>query len=37
MIGYLRDQLQRATTSAVRHGACLGLGLAAMGTHDEDV
>lgn len=25
----------KATTSAARHGACLGLGLAAMGTHDE--
>ncbi|VDK61262.1 unnamed protein product [Onchocerca ochengi] len=35
VISYLRDQLMKATTSAARHGACLGLGLAAMGTHDE--
>ncbi|MCP9263001.1 26S proteasome non-ATPase regulatory subunit 1 [Dirofilaria immitis] len=35
VISYLRDQLLKATTSAARHGACLGLGLAAMGTHDE--
>lgn len=35
VIAYLRDQLLKATTSAARHGACLGLGLAAMGTHDE--
>ncbi|VDM38898.1 unnamed protein product [Toxocara canis] len=35
VISYLRDQLHKATTSAIRHGACLGLGLAAMGTHDE--
>ncbi|VDN00722.1 unnamed protein product [Thelazia callipaeda] len=35
VIAYLRDQLSKATTSAVRHGICLGLGLAAMGTHDE--
>lgn len=37
VVKYLRDQLQRATTSAVRHGACLGLGLAAMGTFEEEV
>ncbi|KHN82446.1 26S proteasome non-ATPase regulatory subunit 1 [Toxocara canis] len=37
VISYLRDQLHKATTSAIRHGACLGLGLAAMGTHDEQV
>ncbi|KAM3728461.1 26S proteasome non-ATPase regulatory subunit [Dirofilaria immitis] len=37
VISYLRDQLLKATTSAARHGACLGLGLAAMGTHDEQV
>ncbi|KAL3990240.1 Proteasome/cyclosome repeat family protein [Acanthocheilonema viteae] len=37
VIAYLRDQLLKATTSAARHGACLGLGLAAMGTHDEQV
>ncbi|KAH7720162.1 Proteasome/cyclosome repeat family protein [Aphelenchoides avenae] len=37
VINYLKEQLAKATTSAVRHGACLGLGLAALGTHDESV
>lgn len=37
VITYLRDQLQNARTSAARHGACLGLGLAAMGTQDDEV
>ncbi|CAJ0948679.1 unnamed protein product, partial [Mesorhabditis belari] len=37
VIKYLRDQLQNAQASPVRHGACLGLGLAAMGTRDQDV
>jgi 26S proteasome regulatory subunit N2 len=32
-INYLRDQLN-SPSNAVKHGACLGLGLAAMGTHD---
>ncbi|KAI6205171.1 26S proteasome non-ATPase regulatory subunit 1 [Aphelenchoides besseyi] len=36
-VTYLRDQLTKANTAAVRHGACLGLGLAALGTHDEGV
>lgn len=36
-IEYLQKQLASATTSAVRHGACLGLGIAAMGTHNEQV
>uniref|UniRef100_A0A158P7U3 26S proteasome non-ATPase regulatory subunit 1 n=1 Tax=Angiostrongylus cantonensis TaxID=6313 RepID=A0A158P7U3_ANGCA len=36
-IKYLREQLSAAQTSAVRHGACLGLGLAAMGTQNQDV
>ncbi|KHJ75700.1 Proteasome/cyclosome repeat protein, partial [Oesophagostomum dentatum] len=36
-IKYLREQLAAAQTSAVRHGACLGLGLAAMGTQNQDV
>ncbi|KAL3108381.1 hypothetical protein niasHT_015303 [Heterodera trifolii] len=36
-IDYLSDQLSRASTSAVRHGACLGLGLAALGTRNERV
>lgn len=35
VINYLREQLSKATTSAVRHGACLGLGLAALATHDQ--
>lgn len=29
--------MSKATTSAVRHGACLGLGLAALGTRNKDV
>ncbi|KAE9550228.1 hypothetical protein FO519_006548, partial [Halicephalobus sp. NKZ332] len=37
VIDYLQKQLSNATTSAVRHGACLGLGIAAMGTHNEAV
>ncbi|CAJ0574039.1 unnamed protein product, partial [Mesorhabditis spiculigera] len=37
VIKYLRDQLQNAQVSPVRHGACLGLGLAAMGTRDQEV
>lgn len=32
MISYLKDQLAKASSAAVKHGACLGLGLAAMGT-----
>ncbi|KAK6024168.1 Proteasome/cyclosome repeat protein [Ostertagia ostertagi] len=36
-VKYLREQLSAAQTSAVRHGACLGLGLAAMGTQNQDV
>lgn len=36
-VGYLRDQLTKAPTVAVRHGACLGLGLAALATHDESI
>ncbi|GMR32150.1 hypothetical protein PMAYCL1PPCAC_02345, partial [Pristionchus mayeri] len=34
---YLRDQLSSAQTAAVRHGACLGLGLATMASHDDEV
>ncbi|KAF8387558.1 rpn-2 [Pristionchus pacificus] len=34
---YLRDQLSTAQTAAVRHGACLGLGLATMASHDDEV
>ncbi|KAE9552793.1 hypothetical protein FO519_004010 [Halicephalobus sp. NKZ332] len=37
VIDYLQKQLSNATTAAVRHGACLGLGIAAMGTHNEGV
>ncbi|TKR80597.1 hypothetical protein L596_014649 [Steinernema carpocapsae] len=34
---YLAEQLATGATSAVKHGACLGLGLAAMGTRDAEV
>lgn len=34
---YLLNQLKSASTEMVRHGACLGLGLAAMGTARQDV
>uniref|UniRef100_A0A914VJV8 26S proteasome non-ATPase regulatory subunit 1 n=2 Tax=Plectus sambesii TaxID=2011161 RepID=A0A914VJV8_9BILA len=35
---YLREQLSKPTNSgALKHGGCLGLGLSAMGTYDEDV
>ncbi|XP_022093769.1 26S proteasome non-ATPase regulatory subunit 1-like [Acanthaster planci] len=34
---YLLGQLKEATTDMVRHGGCLGLGLAAMGTARQDV
>uniref|UniRef100_A0A1I8HZC8 26S proteasome non-ATPase regulatory subunit 1 n=1 Tax=Macrostomum lignano TaxID=282301 RepID=A0A1I8HZC8_9PLAT len=34
---YLLQQLSGATAEPVRHGACLGLGLAAMGTARQDV
>ncbi len=34
---YLLNQLKEATTDMVRHGACLGLGLAAMGTARQDI
>lgn len=34
---YLLEQAREATTDAVRHGACLGLGLVAMGTSRDDV
>ncbi|KAI6191898.1 26S proteasome non-ATPase regulatory subunit 1 [Aphelenchoides bicaudatus] len=37
VVTYLREQLSKATTSAVRHGACLGLGLAALATHDQSL
>merc|ERR1712227_1173371 len=34
---YLLGQLKDATCEKVKHGGCLGLGLAAMGTHRADV
>ncbi|CAH8821235.1 unnamed protein product [Trichobilharzia szidati] len=37
MTEYLLNQCKEATAEPVRHGACLGLGLAAMGTGREDV
>jgi len=37
IIEYLLQQLKGATTDMVRHGGCLGLGLAAMGTQKQDV
>ena len=37
MINYLMEQLKSATNEVIVHGACLGLGLAAMGTEREDV
>ncbi|XP_019870758.1 26S proteasome non-ATPase regulatory subunit 1-like [Aethina tumida] len=37
IIDYLLTQLKDAQNEMVRHGGCLGLGLAAMGTHRQDV
>jgi len=37
VINYLTDQLNKATTSAVRHGGCFGLGLAALGTRSVKI
>ncbi|CAH1111422.1 unnamed protein product [Psylliodes chrysocephalus] len=37
IIDYLLGQLKDAQNEMVRHGGCLGLGLAAMGTHRHDV
>ncbi|KAJ8916251.1 hypothetical protein NQ315_016391, partial [Exocentrus adspersus] len=37
IIDYLLGQLKDAQNEMVRHGGCLGLGLAAMGTHRQDV
>jgi 26S proteasome regulatory subunit N2 len=34
---YLQNQLASATNEVVRHGGCLGIGLAAMGTANQDV
>ncbi|XP_061717782.1 26S proteasome non-ATPase regulatory subunit 1 [Cydia pomonella] len=37
IIDYLLTQLKDAQNEMVRHGGCLGLGLAAMGSHRQDV
>ncbi|XP_018318888.1 26S proteasome non-ATPase regulatory subunit 1 [Agrilus planipennis] len=37
IIDYLLSQLKDAQNEMVRHGGCLGLGLAAMGTYRRDV
>lgn len=37
IIEYLFNQLKASTTEPVKHGACLGLGLAAMGTARQDI
>ena len=34
---YLIGQLKEGSNEPLRHGGCLGLGLAAMGTHRADV
>ncbi|XP_064639152.1 26S proteasome non-ATPase regulatory subunit 1-like [Lineus longissimus] len=34
---YLLNQLKEASTDMVRHGGCLGVGLAAMGTARQDI
>ncbi|GJZ55857.1 26S proteasome non-ATPase regulatory subunit 1-like protein [Tanacetum coccineum] len=34
---FLRDSLRSTNVEVVHHGACLGLGLAALGTADEDI
>ncbi len=37
IIDYLFNQLKAATIEPVKHGACLGLGYAAMGTARQDI
>ncbi|KAH7857106.1 hypothetical protein Vadar_009047 [Vaccinium darrowii] len=34
---FLRDSLRSTNVEVIQHGACLGLGLAALGTADEEV
>ncbi|XP_061364757.1 26S proteasome non-ATPase regulatory subunit 1 homolog A-like [Gastrolobium bilobum] len=34
---FIRDSLRSTTVEVIQHGACLGLGLAALGTADEDI
>lgn len=37
IIDYLLSQLKDASNEIIRHGGCLGVGLAAMSTHRQDV
>ncbi len=34
---FCKGQVKDATSEQIKHGGCLGLGLAAMGTHRADV
>ncbi|RYR17746.1 hypothetical protein Ahy_B03g062436 [Arachis hypogaea] len=34
---FLRDSLRSTSVEVIQHGACLGLGLASLGTADEDI
>ncbi|KAK6929592.1 26S proteasome regulatory subunit RPN2, C-terminal [Dillenia turbinata] len=34
---FLRDSLRNTNVEVIQHGACLGLGLAALGTADEEI
>ncbi|KAK8494590.1 hypothetical protein V6N12_002075 [Hibiscus sabdariffa] len=34
---FLHDRLRRSNVEVIQHGACLGLGLAALGTADEQI
>ncbi|XP_073279347.1 26S proteasome non-ATPase regulatory subunit 1 homolog A-like [Primulina huaijiensis] len=34
---FLRDSLRTTNVEVIQHGACLGLGLAALGTADDDI
>ncbi|GAA0166442.1 protease [Lithospermum erythrorhizon] len=34
---FLRDSLRNTNVEVIQHGACLGLGLAALGTADDDI
>lgn len=34
---FLLESLRATSTEAIQHGACLGLGLAGLGTQDEEV
>ncbi|KAF8402091.1 hypothetical protein HHK36_013043 [Tetracentron sinense] len=34
---FLRDSLRSTSVEVIQHGACLGLGLAALGTADEEI